>query len=388
VSPTTGASITDKDLGGEMNRDPRPQPTVVVIGGGYGGVNVAKALDADVDVVLVEPKDAFVHNIGALRALVDPTFLPKIFLPYDRLLAHGRVVRDRAVDVTAHRVVLASGEAITADYIVLATGSTYPFPAKSNAHDAEDAIDNYRAAHDELIRADRVLLIGAGPVGIELAGEITARWPDKQVTLLDFSSDVLGDRFRADLRAELRQQLVDRGVELVLGDGLRGLPPTVASELGTFTVTTTSGREITADIWFQCFGVSPVSDYLSDDLANARRSDGYVTVGPALQVAGHENVFAIGDVSTADAKMAGMAGMQAQLVAENIIKMVNGNSRLNPYEPFGPAIVVPIGPDGGSGQLPGQEELASRDMVATIKGRDLMVDRYEEILGLTRSSSN
>ena len=100
--------MTNKELGAEMNQDPRPRPTVVVIGGGYGGVNVAKALDADVDVVLVEPKDAFVHNLGALRALVDPTFLPKIFLPYDRLLSHGRVARDRTVDVTAHRVVLAS----------------------------------------------------------------------------------------------------------------------------------------------------------------------------------------------------------------------------------------------------------------------------------------
>ena len=113
-----------------------------------------------------------------------------------------------------------------------------------------------------------------------------------------------------------------------------------------------------------------------------------MTVGPALQVAGHENVFAIGDVSTADAKMAGMAGMQAQLVAENIISMVNGDKELASYEPFGPAIVVPIGPDGGSGQLPGQDELVSREMVATVKGRDLMVDRYEEILGLTRASSD
>jgi len=100
--------MTNKELGAEMNQDRRPRPTVVVIGGGYGGVNVAKALDADVDVVLVEPKDAFVHNIGALRALVDPTFLAKIFLPYDRLLAHGRVARGRAVDVSARRVVLAS----------------------------------------------------------------------------------------------------------------------------------------------------------------------------------------------------------------------------------------------------------------------------------------
>src|SRR5258706_2733589 len=130
-----------------MNEQAQSRPTVVVVGGGYGGVNVAKALDAEVDVVLVEPKDSFVHNIGALRALVEPTFLPKIFLPYDRLLARGRVVRDRAVEVGARGVVLASGEVIAADYIVLATGSTYPFPAKSNVHDAEDAIDNYQAAY-------------------------------------------------------------------------------------------------------------------------------------------------------------------------------------------------------------------------------------------------
>lgn len=366
-----------------MNQDRPPRPTVVVIGGGYGGVNVAKALDADVDVVLVEPKDAFVHNVGALRALVEPAFLPKIFLPYDRLLAHGRVVRDRAVDVNADRVVLTSGESIAADYVVLATGSTYPFPAKSNAHDAADAIDNYRAAYGELTHANRVLLVGAGPVGIELAGEIMAKWPEKHVTLLDLADDVLGERFRADLRAELRTQLVDLGVELVLGEGLRELPPSAANELATFTVTTNAGRQITADIWFQCFGVTPVSDYLSGDLAGARRPDGFVTVGPALQLAGHDNVFAIGDVSTADAKMAGMAGRQAKLVAENILNMVNGRDDLAAYEPFGTAIVVPIGPEGGSGQLPGQEELASREMVATVKGRDLMVDRYAEIFGLT-----
>jgi NADH dehydrogenase FAD-containing subunit len=371
-----------------MNEQPQSRPTVVVVGGGYGGVNVAKALDAEVDVVLVEPKDSFVHNIGALRALVEPTFLPTIFLPYDRLLARGRVVRDRAVEVGAHAVVLASGEVIAADYIVLATGSTYPFPAKSNAHDAEDAIDNYQAAYTELTRAKRVLLVGAGAVGIELAGEIRSKWPDKHVTILDLADDVLGERFREDLRAELRKQLVDLGVELVLGEGLRELPPTAPSELATFTVETSSGRQITADIWFQCFGVTPVSDYLGDDLASARRDDGFVKVGPQLQVSGHDNVFAIGDVSTADAKMAGMAGMQAKLVAENIIKMVNGDNDIATYEPYGPAIVVPIGPDGGSGQLPGQEELASREMVATVKGRDLMVDRFAEILGLTTPVSD
>lgn len=112
------------------------RPTVVVVGGGYGGIAVAKALDETSDVVLVEPKDTFMHNIAALRALVDPSWLPRIFLPYAGLLTNGRVVRDRAVVVDPHRVVTASGEEIFADYIVLATGSRYPFPAKTDLVDA------------------------------------------------------------------------------------------------------------------------------------------------------------------------------------------------------------------------------------------------------------
>src|SRR6266481_9284158 len=135
------------------------RPTVVVVGGGYGGIGVAKALDETSDVVLVEPKDAFMHNIAALRALVDPSWLPRIYFPYERLLTHGRVVRDRAVLVDPHRVVTASGEEIAADYVVLATGSRYPFPAKTELVDTNHAQEQVRQAHRALAKADRVLLV-------------------------------------------------------------------------------------------------------------------------------------------------------------------------------------------------------------------------------------
>ena len=148
------------------------EPTVVVVGGGYGGVNAAKALDTDTNVVLIEPKDAFVHSVASLRALVEPAFLPRIFLPYANLLTRGRVEHDRAISVGANRIVVASGTEITADYVVLASGSRYPFPAKSDADATHDAIDKFAGAHDRLEQADRVLLVGAGAVGIELAGEI------------------------------------------------------------------------------------------------------------------------------------------------------------------------------------------------------------------------
>lgn len=55
--------------------------TVVVIGGGYGGAAVAKALEAEAeaDVVLIDPRDAFVNAAGSLRALVQPAWAPRMF---------------------------------------------------------------------------------------------------------------------------------------------------------------------------------------------------------------------------------------------------------------------------------------------------------------------
>ena len=43
---------------------------------------------------------------------------------------------------------------------------------------------------------------------------------------------------------------------------------------------------------------------------------------------------------------------------------------------------MPLGPDGGSGQLPGDEEIASRETVSEIKGRHLMVEPVAATLGL------
>ena len=59
---------------------------VAVIGGGYGGVTVAKGLDPLADVILIEQKDQFVHHAAALRAAVDTVWEHAIFMPYTNLL--------------------------------------------------------------------------------------------------------------------------------------------------------------------------------------------------------------------------------------------------------------------------------------------------------------
>jgi NADH dehydrogenase FAD-containing subunit len=207
-------------------------------------------------------------------------------------------------------------------------------------------------------------------------------WPEKSIVLLDVADEILGGPYMAELKAELRRQLIESRVELIMGSPLRQAPPTEPGELGAFTVTTDAGTEVSADIWFRCYGVVPNSDYLGDALVPARRADGFIEVGPTLQVAGQTTVFAVGDISTADSKMAGFAGRQAAIVADNINALAQGRSDLTHYESWGVAIAVPIGPTGGAGQFPGQDKILGREAIAQMKGRELGIDPLRERLGL------
>jgi apoptosis-inducing factor 2 len=364
------------------------RPSVVVIGGGYGGVTVAKVLDDHAHVILVEPKDAFVHNVAALRALVEPRWLPRIFLPYDQLLARGAVLRDRAAHVDAHQIVLASGQRLSPDVIVLATGSTYPFPAKSDETNTVDASDRYRAAHANLEHADRVLLLGAGAVGLELAGEIAAAWPDKHIVLVDRADQILPGPYDQRLRDELNRQLDELGVERVMGNALAQLPDTPPGEGRTFTVATTAGTRIEADIWFRCHGIAPVTDYLGEEFMAALTHHGYLKVTPQLQVVGFDRVYALGDIAAIDINKASVAARQAQVVAANIQAQLAGTAERTTYTPAPPVIILPLGPTGGAGQLPNQDDIATAEFVSQVKGRDMMIERYAELLNAQTAAAN
>jgi NADH dehydrogenase FAD-containing subunit len=347
------------------------RPSVVVLGGGYGGINAAKALDEIADVTLVDPTEAFVHNVAAWRSLVEPEWLDRIFLPYEHLLAHGSFLRDRAVDVEGRRVTLASGWVLEPDYLVLATGSSYPFPAKTEEPDIAAARARHRAANEALVAADRALIIGAGPAGLELAGEIKAIHPDKQVTIADIANDILTGPYDQALRDELRRQLDELGIELRLGHPLRALPAVPPATLAPIHVATADGDPLEADIWFRAFGVRPHTEYV----AAARRDErGYVRVDKQLRVTGEDRVFALGDIADADRDMAGIATAQAEVVAANVRALIAGESELTSWQTYPPVIAVPLGPEGGAGFL--GDGVADAAAIAEIKGRHMLVDHY------------
>lgn len=120
---------------------------VVVVGGGYGGATAAKYLrmwsDYRLQVVLVEPNDAFVSCPVSNLVLGGYKTIADITTPYDNLRKrHGvTLVKDRAerIDPAKKTVTLASGATIAYDKLVLSPGIDLMF----------DGIQGLKAAHDE-----------------------------------------------------------------------------------------------------------------------------------------------------------------------------------------------------------------------------------------------
>ncbi|WOX26191.1 NAD(P)/FAD-dependent oxidoreductase [Streptomyces solicathayae] len=362
--------------------------TVAVIGGGYGGAAVAKALDSEADVVLIDPRDAFVNVAGSLRALARPDWADNAFFPFDTLLARGEVIRDRAVSVDPEGVTLASGRRVDADYLVLATGSSYSYPANPASDATAEALDDLRRSHKELDGAERVLILGAGPVGLELAGEIREVWPNKEITVVDPAEQLLPG-FEPELRDDLHRQLDAQEVRLRLGTRLTVPPATEPGRAGTFTVATGNGDEITADIWFRAHGLRINSDFLADGRLTTRTEQGQVPVTGTLRVRGHDHVYAVGDLTDlAEAKMAGYAMQHAEVVARNIAAQLRGETPEAVYEPAtDPMILLPLGTRGGVGQLPSPDgpNVVTSDTVSAYKGGDLFTGRFAEMFGTAGS---
>ncbi|MER7519406.1 FAD-dependent oxidoreductase [Streptomyces sp. NPDC126499] len=359
---------------------------VAVVGGGYGGAAVAKALENEAEVVLIDPRDAFANVAGSLRALAQPEWAPNMFFPFKTLVTQGKVIQDRAVSVDPTGVTLASGEHVAADYVVLATGSSYPYPANPAAPNVSEALEDFRTSHKELLQADRILILGAGPVGLELAGEIKEVWPAKQVTIVDPATELLPG-FKPEVVEDLHKQLADLGIEVRLGTSLTAEPGTQSGQAGSFTVTTTAGDEITADVWYRAYGTTTNNDYLADGKLTALNAQGQVPVTEKLNVKGHDHVYAVGDITdVAEAKMAGYAMQHAEVVAKNIIAQIKGEEPTETYQPLGfPMILLPLGTKGGVGQLPSPEGpfVAPAEMVSQYKGQDLFTGRFVGTLGPT-----
>ncbi|XP_072038670.1 ferroptosis suppressor protein 1-like [Amphiura filiformis] len=351
---------------------------VVIVGGGYGGVAAANHLRGKCKLTLIDPKECMHHCVASLRAVVEPGYAKKIFIPYKPAFGEsfkrGTVTE---IDVATKKVVLDNGEAIHYDYLVIATGTTGGFPGKLglDMKDVSRAVDMYNDMLQKIKAAESIVVIGGGPVGVELAGEIKTDLADKQVTLIHSKPALIDGPFTESFRKSTHDQLAALGVNVLLDQKVTNLKDLEDAGWARCTVETEKKNSIKADLVFLCVGMKTNTDAYENTLAEKMDDRGCLIVNEFLQVNGHENVFAIGDCSSADdeAKMGYTASLHAYTVAWNIQYLADGKS-LTAYRPPGPLMVLPIGRNGGEMQY-GTWVLGSF-VARMIKSKDLFTRRF------------
>ena len=347
-----------------MQGTPTRRPVVVILGAGFAGIGAARQLkDAAADVVLVDAHDY--HTFQPLlyqvaTDLLEPSAVGHpvrdLFHEQPNVAVHQTTVT--AIDLTKREVTFAEMPPLRYDYLVLALGAEVNFFGTEGA--AEHAFPMYTLADAMRLKehillkweaADRdpaliedgalnVVVVGGGATGVESAGALAElyrsnfvddypRIPQEKARLtLVEAGPALFSMFKQDIRTYTEQALEKRGVEVVLGEAVAAIAPT--------RVTLKSGTVLPAHtlVWGAGLQANPIAQALDVELQRGNR----VPVEPDLSLAGHPEVFAVGDVAwITDTKtnkvlpQLGSVALQAgEHAGENIARRVAGKEG----EPF------------------------------------------------------
>lgn len=278
----------------------RTRPSVLIVGGSFSGLYAQRELSDAFDVTLVDRKAYYEYVPGLLRLLVDPAKHREISFGL-RACAAGRFVRGELIRVDASSVGIRcpdgdgdgpdderhndhteqepSGErSLVFDYLILGCGSRHACPpimpsASEGTRPARQRV--WDDAAEELAAARTVLIVGGGPVGVELAAEIACAHPDIGITLVT-SAAVLCPDLPPRAGMLVRDWLLAHNVELLVGEKVEGLHARGC--------VLRSGRAIEADITYPCVGGTPDTAALRGGVLDASLDEkGHVTVNETLQ---------------------------------------------------------------------------------------------------------
>jgi NADH dehydrogenase len=356
---------------------------VVVVGGGFGGLNVTRALDgADVDVTLVDRTNH--HLFQPLLYQVAAGILPPgLIAPALRGVvkdeSNARVLLTDVQDLDLdRRVVHANGPdgrwlELPYDTLVVAAGATHSYfgkdqfaeyaPGMKTVEDArylrDGILSKFEMAElttDPVERAEWLtfVVVGAGPTGVELVGQIaelahtvlpkdyrSVDTREARIILLEGAGAVLPP-FAAKLQKYTKKRLEKMGVEVRLN--------TLAVDMDheSITVKGPEGLETIRTrtrIWAAGVQASPLARLLAEKAGLETDRAGRVPVNPDCTLPGHAEVFAIGDMVSLG-KLPGVAQpamQEGKYVGKVIRARLAGTEPPPPFKYFDKGSMATIG---------------------------------------------
>ncbi len=362
---------------------------VVIYGGGIAGGILAKKLSRDVRVTLVDPLDYFEVPMAMPRNLVLPAFANAAIVPFAEAMPKVEHLRARLIELSPEGGLVENTEGqqmiIQGTATVLSTGSRFPNElVRAHRGTGKEREAFYRRFHERLSFAQRILIVGGGPIGVELAGEISETWPEKTVTIIEAGPRLLGGT-SAPAAAHAASVLAQRGVRIVTGERVQGVDRAVKENVfANGKARTSTGRSILYDLAFWCIGGHPNTAYMRRHFPNTLTSEERIKVGSDLRVAAQERIFALGDITDlAENKMAFHIKGQVKVAEKNIRAVLDGKAAPRAYKPRtgDPTMVVTLGSRTGVAHLSPFGIIRCPWVIRKAKAERMLVPMFRKALG-------
>jgi NADH:ubiquinone reductase (H+-translocating) len=353
------------------------KPRVVIIGGGFAGLEVAKGLKGDkTQTVLFDKYNHHTFQPLLYQVATSALETSSIVFPFRRHLAReknfffrlGEVI---SIDPKENCIQTSIGN-VQYDYLVIATGAETNYyglkDVEQHAYPMKTIIDSIklrniiiRNVETALLIEDKelmnsyldIVIVGGGPTGVELAGAMAELkkyvfpkdYPELELTQMDIHlieatprllngmSDIAGKK--------ALQYLQEMGVKVHLNCAVKSYDG--------HEVTFNTGEKLISKTLIWAAGVkgNPVHGLPAESLGKASR----LKTDEFNRVKGYSNIFAIGDVALVEGDpnfpnghpmMAPPAQQQGRLVAKNIINLVEGKP-MKPFRYFDKGSMATIG---------------------------------------------
>lgn len=366
-------------------------PVIVIVGGGFAGIAVARRLErrlrpGEAEIVLLSRENYTLftpmlpevtsgelevrHVVTPIRAQLDRTRF---------VLADVDAVDVQRRTVTYHHVLTGKSVVQPYDHVIFALGSStsdFGLPGVAEHAWALKTLEDADALRNHLVwlleladtiddakrreRLLRLVVVGGGFTGVETAGEIVELFRSVLRFYKRLSAENVhvllveaGPTLLAGLPAKMgeysRRVLERRGVEVLTGDGVTG-----ADEHG---LDLQSGRRIESETIVWSAGVKPSATIANVDLRKTKR--GAIETRPDMSVAGADGVWALGDCASIPDEAGGVYPMTAQhairegpRLADNIVAVLRGQAT-KPFRYESLGMMAALGGRKAVAQLPG-----------------------------------
>src|SRR5690606_16983442 len=335
------------------------KPRIVIIGGGFGGLEVAKGLDGfKAQVVLFDRYNHHCFQPLLYQVATSGLETTSIVMPFRKRFAEQKDFFFRLGEVTAVRpeenYIETSIGGVKYDYLVIANGAGTNYygmkDVEENAHPMKTIIDSIKLRNIIIRNFEQALLtddpevmnslmdyviVGGGPTGVELAGALAELklhvFPKDYKELQMSHMDIHLVEATGRVLNGMSQKASEKALQYLQRMGVKVHLNCAVKSYDGYSVEFTTGEKLISRTLIWAAGVKghPIEGLKPEVIGHANR----VKVDEFNRVLGYENIFAIGDAAIMEGKdvkfpkghpmMAPPAMQQGRLVAKNIQRLIN-----------------------------------------------------------------